>query len=665
MRRLKKLVKKFEFIEENRSRITLGSTSVRLSPESAALQLRAINDTYPTTADLFAKTWLTNPRSVKRWIGFESVHVNGENSLGVEQTAVLFRLNDGTDDRFWDGAAWSVASSSDWNTEEEVATNISTFPVTSQSLQVVINLSTSDSAYTPYVYAIKVLYESDAEMSEDLLARGLLAALKTNIRPIARLQVDSDETDEIVLAPETPYDIVSVDAVYNVTADPNRLVDLYDSYDSSTQTVTLTAAQDAGDQLLVQFCYRPVAAIMTSQDFTELARVPAITIEDFRETRSFDVSGAESVVNKATGSGWRLQGGRQTTYEVPLRMIASKEFDVQRLGDELRRFFRSTSVLTIPGVDEQVRIQVIDETDAQNYANLGGMHFGRMRFRIVNAVSYLDDAEQVYGIRRIVFTGGNLELVIDPNEPAALSTEALVASSDWTGVAAVIQAISDAEAVPASSDWSAVAATAEAEQLDDLTGIVINLNATNITQVASRVSAWDTLVEATGANQPLYTASDSLLNNQASVTFDNLNTRLRAPGVVSIQHWFIVGYYPGTLFADYSCLLSFSGAVSGQVPMHGDSGTASWRAAEQPTGTTTYRNGVATGVALSVANAPTIWEVQFSTPQIAAWNLSYESPSGRHWRGAICLARGYSALKTGTDRDNILATLAAYAGITL
>ena len=126
-RRLKKLVKEFEFLEENRKKIVLGANT-RLGLTEPCLHLLEDDDGYyPTTTDITAKTWVTNPQTVKQWLGFEAVVYHEKDYDGTELTSVNFRLGDGTNEYYWDGAAWSVSTTS-WNTEAEIANNISTFP---------------------------------------------------------------------------------------------------------------------------------------------------------------------------------------------------------------------------------------------------------------------------------------------------------------------------------------------------------------------------------------------------------------------------------------------------------------------------------------------------------------------------------------------------------
>jgi len=100
--RLQKLIKEFRFSEDVRVKLTLG-TDVRLNPERHWLQLKEDADGfYPLTADLQAETWVSNPKSVKQWLGFD-VEVLHTKIDTVQVTSLGFKISDGTTVRYWSG----------------------------------------------------------------------------------------------------------------------------------------------------------------------------------------------------------------------------------------------------------------------------------------------------------------------------------------------------------------------------------------------------------------------------------------------------------------------------------------------------------------------------------------------------------------------------------
>lgn len=405
--RLKHIIKQFCFSEDNRARLEFGPNT-RLRPEANCIQLKATAGAYPTTADLFVKTWVANPRSMKRWVGF-MVDMKNVAREGVALTSVKYRLGDGATQMFWDvgTSAWVAASASDWNTESEVAAHISTFPSATQNLQVIVNIKTDDSSVTPTVSEIRVLYESDLEELEDYVWRSLLPSMRSAIRPIAEHAVEMDATSAAIslndFKIETPYDIKTIDAVYDIDADPKKLSNLFQSYNDATKIITLTAAVPSGNACMIRFTYAPPIAVTTSQDYTESEKVPEILIENITKLDDRGQVGVDYVINKETGEGWKVPL-TQADIECSGRFVSDKAKDHARLADAIRRYFYGNELLRTVGMDEDVRLHLLSEYSQDTQPSQRELHVGRFRFRIVQALFFDNDAVAVTGVLRFGLT---------------------------------------------------------------------------------------------------------------------------------------------------------------------------------------------------------------------------------------------------------------------
>jgi hypothetical protein len=408
--KLKKLVKAFEFLEDNRRQVTLGP-SVRLNPQGHRLELVSGVTGFPLTADLYAKTRLTTPTTAKRWIGFEAVDKQKKRA-NVVVTSIAFRLSsDGSNQLWWNGAAWVAAAPGQWNTELEVAENIAAF--NSQSVQVVINLKTTAPDQTPEVYAVKLLYESDIEFEAEYIARSLIPALREELRPIAEFAVDAAAPISTVDLKriETPYKFAGVDSVYNLTSDPDRRAPLAHSYNATTKVVTLTAP--ATGRVLVRFTFEPQVMILRSQDYEELSKVPAVCIESIVQDSHLPVEEpGPSVCNRfGDGAGWQLKDGYQADIDFTVKFVADKTRDLDTLGDALKTFF-ANRLLRARGQDEFLRVQALEEYSHQTSALQSELHSARLRARIFNAVFYVRDAVAVTATQRFDVAGGNVEFQV-------------------------------------------------------------------------------------------------------------------------------------------------------------------------------------------------------------------------------------------------------------
>lgn len=406
--RTTKLIKVFEFSEENHSKIVLGP-DVRLDPTIGRVTLKAdASGAYSTAANLYAESWVATPQAVRAWVGFQVVDYHAKVD-GAIVTSLGYRLKDSANQYWWDGAAW-VANDVNWNTEAEVATNIAAFPATARALGVVINLVTADAGYAPQVEAVKVLYEAQIDFQLDLLARSLMADLRENVRPIADLTLAQAADGATFVLPDpiakTPYNFVGVDAVYDHTGDPDHLVDLYDSYDPGTRTVTLSAAVAAGRTLWVQFLYEPEVRMTSSRFYVEVDKVPALSLTGIKLVDSQE-SGAAfgEVINKSTGQGWRVLAPLMADIEFVLRCLTDKAGDQHRLADEVKRYFRNNQLILSRGLDEPYRLWLLDEYQAEAGSVQEEVHAGTLRARIARALFFDRPAEVVYAVQRLNLVG--------------------------------------------------------------------------------------------------------------------------------------------------------------------------------------------------------------------------------------------------------------------
>lgn len=408
-RRITRLIKRFVFEECNRDQIELVSNT-RLNPVTNRLELSE-----PYQSEGTAKTWVTHPTSVKQWLGFQVVvdHPSIGGSSGgapamIPLTGANYRLTDGTDEFWHNGATWEI-NTTDWNTEAEVAAAISSFPVASQKLGVVVQLTTTNLGYTPQVKEIRVLWGSDIEFHEDLVYRSLVRSLRNNVRPITDYLVKpgaATTTIDLDSFPlKTPYNIVGVDSVYDRDDDPERLVDLFDSYDTGTKEITLNATLPADHVATLRLIYEPEVAVTTSQDFYEVGKVPALVLDDVDFVDAAPLAVNDGVVNKGDGSAVVVRPPIQGDIEVSLLALTDKGVDQQRIKGELHRYFENNPTLQSTGLDEAYTLWLIDEYDMRNAPSSADIHTGRLRFRIRDVVVYARDSVDSFGVQRFQITG--------------------------------------------------------------------------------------------------------------------------------------------------------------------------------------------------------------------------------------------------------------------
>lgn len=411
MPRYRKMLKCFSFEEQFRRDMADLSSGVRLHPRRNRLELTPVGGVtnegpFPTDADLHARTRLTTPGACRKWCGFFAILGNPTDSVGNVLTDVRFRLNDGADDRYWNGGAnaWSVAAPNNWNTEQEVADNIDKWP--SQSLQVVINLSTTSEAVTPYVEEVRLAYETDLVFLEDYVVRSFMADLKENLRPISHLAVDSTGQTSIDMGQlQTPFDVVGIDAVFNETQDPTHFAPLAGvSFDTNTKLLSIPA-QPAGERILVRFIWRPEVSLRKSQDFTEIAKIPVIVVDGTELRNERPIRPRPYVVNKGTGAGWAFEEGFQADIRLPLLYITGNGRDLHGLAEEIGRYFANTNLLRSRAQDDYFPYRIDGSFTDASTASQKELHSARLTVDLMNAVFYPEDARPITGVLRFSVTG--------------------------------------------------------------------------------------------------------------------------------------------------------------------------------------------------------------------------------------------------------------------
>ena len=414
--RTRKLVKRFVFEEKNRGLVTFGSSDIRLNPQVNMIHLKKDDvDGYPTDADIYVKTWVSNIGSLKGFLLFESVIHHQFSDDGSQITGDGYRLGDGTDQYWWNGAAW-VVDSSNWNTEQEVCENIASFPVITQNIQVIINLSTTDSKYTPFLEMIKILYSSDIEFQEDIIYGSLVKDLKENIRPITdypvKISEDASTIDLLNDFPlKTPYNIAGIDSVFNHTLDEKHLVDIFQSWNPTTKVITLNQTLTADTVVWIRFTYEPEVAVTTNRQYTEIGKVPCIVVADVRTYDTGEGNVDETVINKATGNGTRVKAPKHKSIEFVLRCLTDKARDQTRLTDAVSEYFRQNPLIRSRGMD--LRYSVISDGgfDQQDPVGQSEINVERLRLRITNALFYNRGDQDAVAVSRFV-VGGSLNLVV-------------------------------------------------------------------------------------------------------------------------------------------------------------------------------------------------------------------------------------------------------------
>lgn len=427
---LQSIPKLFEFKEERRSLLTFSDASkIRLNPQTNQLELRVQSykratgaPIYSTDTDLTVTTWTTNPLSIKQWRGFAATP---RPTLQPAGASVRYKLNDGTNDLYWNGSVWVTAGAADWNDEATVAANIGTFPVTSKTLGFVINLVTTDSAVTPTLKQLCLLMDCEIDYFKSLVADSLIVSLRQGNRLLIDYTYDSPGGTTLDLRDlETAYNIVDVDAVYDHTNDPDHATDLLNSYNVTTKSSFLSSAIERGNTVWFRLEIEPEVYLeWGSQDYTEVSKIPAIVLENFDAigntvSARFEVPDISSLNAVVRRKPFRLR------LEFDVVLVAEKNRTLLPMLDKSLEYTSKTHLLHWRDLDEQIDLTSVDEGVFRPRANLKDEHTVRFSMVLHNVYLWLEPEEIVPLVQQVNLTfaseqsrGGQLWTGVKTGQP--------------------------------------------------------------------------------------------------------------------------------------------------------------------------------------------------------------------------------------------------------
>lgn len=386
-----KLIKNFTFNEKIRDDLIFSDiTKIRLNTEGGDLaskvQLKLdANGRYPLDSDLYIETPLITPNAVQTWLKFEIIAVEDE-FTGFPRPEFGFRVKVKTTagNYWWDGAAWALAGAGDWNTEQEINANISTFPIATignKSIGFVVNISTSNDAITPELKEVKIAGLFDIEFFEDLIYDSLIRKLNTEFRSTSVIVVPSTGSASLNLntvLENKKYNITGITKVVDKTADALKLVNLFslyspgaarqDGFTNEPGTVTFSGAIPLNNLIEITFEYVPEIMINTGVDYYEEPAFPALVFENIDEVdiRGFkikDTNGRERdfIRDKVNLTAILEMSPEQRDYRFNYAVYTGSQLDQTRLPEDLKRFWANNKVVKSWGLDQDYDINITAE----------------------------------------------------------------------------------------------------------------------------------------------------------------------------------------------------------------------------------------------------------------------------------------------------------------
>lgn len=400
------------------------TTKLFFDPDDSCVRLKATKSSttgeweYPLATDLVVRGPLFSPSKVRQWVAFDVWTELPVDGFGVAVTSIGWRLNDGTTDKWWNGAAWATPGASDWSTLAQIQDHVGTLPTATHAIRVVANLRTTDPTLTPKLRETRLLYKVDVEsFAEEVVLRTLVPWLRDNVRPVGDIDITwpgGTTLDLDTLTKEDSIEWTAGVAAFDLTGDPTMETNLLQSYVPSTKVVTLTSAVAAARIVRLKLQYAPVVALSTHSDWVQIGRSPSIMIGEPEQRLSSPGAVPTTFVKRSDGSGWSIPGPRQIDWAATLRFASHRGPDAMRLAEETQRWIARNRSLRVACVD--ALLDVVIDTDVELRPSPGEVHRydGSMRIRLKGSHLWLRDAEVGYGVKEIRVTEDDGHVLVIP-----------------------------------------------------------------------------------------------------------------------------------------------------------------------------------------------------------------------------------------------------------
>jgi len=413
----RRLIKCFSLGPDSVGRLKLSDPSkIGVDARNACLALRLVSDGiggawYSTDGDIYAETWTTQPGALVGWVQIQLIFAEPKDDNRNAVTEVKLRLTNGSVHKYWNGSAWVASGVSNWNTVQEVSENISSW--NDPKLGFVLNLHTTDRRYTPAVSKVRMVLDVDLpSFMEDWIYRSLIAQMASDIIVATDYVIESPGGTDIDLAAfplEGSWNIVDAEGAWDYTDDPGRDTNLFSSYTSGH--ITLSSPIDAGHRVWIRLLYKPVIAVTTSQDYTELDASPSILFEtiEVQDLGRAALSDYVMDIYADPPTAVILSAPRRARILFNLVVTAPTAVDLMRLTESVAAFLDGHPVLTSFATDDRASLVVTSPFTSSTSPNLADLQSAGMSFNLENIYQWLQPAQEAgdvpgvgYGVKRVL-----------------------------------------------------------------------------------------------------------------------------------------------------------------------------------------------------------------------------------------------------------------------
>lgn len=290
---------------------------------------------------------------------------------------ILYRLslNGGTAYYYWNGSAWTAATtSSHFCTLAQMQAHIATFPLptTGTAAPRLSFKITPDSTgkFTPALFSATLCAEVRVRPFEDAVASVITHIMNNLTVPLVMSRFLQATASTITLGGWTRFTILSVTHVYDLTADPGRRANLYQSFNSTTGVVTLTGSVATPHEVEVQYTGRcPVTPL--ADDVLTTAVIPNVGVMPLRCIRNDAFNNwREIITNKEANKSRSRLPPEIFDQRFRLYCVAARNEEALQLSNAATQTVEGLSIPYLP-TGEQMTLVSLDHMNNLDFEPRG------------------------------------------------------------------------------------------------------------------------------------------------------------------------------------------------------------------------------------------------------------------------------------------------------
>jgi hypothetical protein len=315
--------------------------------------------TYPLSSDVIFENY--KAKSLTELFSF-ALEIDNEELCGVQLSN-----NDGASWLFWDGSTWATAGANDFSSVDEIDANIASFPFTFEKqikpkIRLYSNTAQKVSPRLGYVFLGLELSYDALEDAVRTIKHAMERDLSFNLDFRCKL---SKDTNKVTL--KSNFEILNTEfRAFNLTNDPGKLDNIFQSYNPENNLVYFTATQSMNSVILIEYKGKCKIYIGADEEFI-VSELPSLVMTYSPTTYDRRLGGQIiSEVSRGKKKARYRYGPEFLNFPLVVSCQAAFNWESLRMSKAVNNFFERGKIIS-EAMGQEIRLiwpqEKFSETD--------------------------------------------------------------------------------------------------------------------------------------------------------------------------------------------------------------------------------------------------------------------------------------------------------------